>query len=319
MAEKKTARKLVPARKAKQKWSPEDDAYLQDKWGANSIKTIAKNLGRSENAVIVRAQRLGCGAFLDAGVYVALNQILVELYGGNNGTGYARDRLINKYGLPVKEKVVKRCRFKVVDIEEFWKWAEKNKSILDFSKMHPYCFGAEPDWVKLKRNNDKRRSWQLVPHNTPWTTSDDQKLRRLLKANRYTYTDLSREFRRTEGAIKRRMTTLQIKEKPIRREIKPWTDEEVDQLLDMLYQGFTYSQIGEKLGRSDMAVRGKYERLLNPNYMRRYNRGHSKDYDYVGIRDVSPTEIKKERKDMVAMKGSQFFEVDELPGEEMIV
>jgi len=122
-------------------------------------------------------------------------------------------RLIDN-GLPVKEKKVRRCRFKVVDIEDFWKWAEQNKSLLNFSKMQPYCFGAEPDWVKVKRENDKRQSWQQVPHNTPWTEYDDQKLRRMLKTNRYTYTDLSRELRRTEGAVKRRIADLQIKEKP---------------------------------------------------------------------------------------------------------
>lgn len=47
--------------------------------------------------------------------------------------------------------------------------------------------------------------------------------------------------------------------------------------------------------------------------MKRYNRGHSKDYDYVGIRDVSPSQI---RKDMAAAKNNHFVEVDELPREE---
>ena len=88
--------------------------------------------------------------------------------------------------------------------------------------------------------------------------------------------------------MKRRIADLQIKEKPVRKKSKAWTEEEVNILLDMTDQGFTYPQIAEKLKRSAMAVRGKYERLQNPNYMRRYNRGRSKDYDYVGIRDVSP-------------------------------
>lgn len=315
MDEKKTGRKLVPARNKKKKWTPEEEAYFSDSWGTKSIKTLAKNLGRSENAVIVRAQRLGCGAFLDSGDYITLNQLLVELYGRGN-TSYATSRLIDTYGMPVKERIVRRCRFKVIYIDDFWKWAEENKSLLDFSRMQPYCFGAEPDWVKVKRENDKKQSWQQVPHNTPWTEYDDQKLRRMLKANRYTYTDLSRELRRSEGAVKRRITDLQIKEKPVRKKNKAWTEEEVELLLDMIDQGFTYPQIAEKLERSAMAVRGKYERLQNPNYMRRYNRGRSKDYDYVGIRDVSPAQI---RKDMAARKNNCFIEVDELPREEMMI
>ena len=305
---------LVPARNRGKKWSKEDEAYLQDNWGMKSIKTICKTLGRSEDAVIVRAQRLGCGAFLDAGLYITYNQLMTELY-GDAGIGYAMRRLIDN-GLPVKEKKVRRCRFKVVDIEEFWKWAEQNKSLLNFSRMQPNCFGAEPDWVKVKRNSDKQQSWSRVPHNTPWSEADDRRLKRMLQANQYTYTDIAAELRRSEGAVKRRILDLQIKEKPVRNKAKPWTDEEIDTLLEMIDQGYTYQQIAEKMGRSELATRGKYERLQNPNYMRRYNRGRSKDYDYVGIRDVSPAQIRKE---MAARKNNHFIEVDELPGEEMMI
>lgn len=314
MAKKKAGRKLVDAPRKKKQWTPEEEAYLSDSWGTKSIKTLAKNLGRSEQAVIVRAQRLGCGPFLDSGDYIALNQLIIELYGPNN-TGYPTYRLIAK-GLPVKEKLVRRCKRRVIYIDEFWKWAEKNKSLLDFSRMEPLCFGAEPAWVKVKRENDKRQAWQQMPHNAPWTEYDDQKLRRMLRARKYTYTDLSRELRRSEGAVKRRIADLQITDRPIRNKTKPWTDEEVDQLLSMLDQGFTYSQIAEKLNRSALATREKHERLQNPNYMKQYNRGHSKDYDYVGIRDVSPAQIKK---DMAARKDNQFVEVGELPREEMMI
>ena len=42
--------------------------------------------------------------------------------------GYTSDRLI-RYGLPVKWHVVKKNRFRVIDIDAFWKWAEDNKSM----------------------------------------------------------------------------------------------------------------------------------------------------------------------------------------------
>lgn len=308
----KTGRKLVPARNKKKVWSKEDEMYLEDSWGVKSIKTIAKNLGRSENAVIVRAQRLGCGAFLEAGDYITLQQILAELYGARN-TSYARKRLIDHYGLPAKTKVVRHCRFLVVNIDDFWEWAEKNKSVLDFSRMEPLCFGEEPEWVKVKRDNDKRHSWDVVPHNTAWTANDDEKLRRMIGKKQYTYPEIAKELRRTEGAVKRRLLDLGISEKPVRLPNKKWTDQEVEMLLDMVDQDFTWAQIGKAIGRSALSVRGKYERIQNPNYMKRYNRGHSKDYDYVGIRDVSPSQI---RKDMAAAKNNHFVEVDELPREE---
>ena len=57
-------RKLVDAPRKKKQWTEKEEAYLQDKWGTVSIKGLSKALGRSENAIIVRAQRLGCGAHL---------------------------------------------------------------------------------------------------------------------------------------------------------------------------------------------------------------------------------------------------------------
>lgn len=46
-AEPKTDRRLKPAPRAKKNWTPEEDAFLQDKWGTLSIPIIAKQLGRS--------------------------------------------------------------------------------------------------------------------------------------------------------------------------------------------------------------------------------------------------------------------------------
>lgn len=55
---------------------------------------------------------------------------------------------------------MKKNRFRVIDIDAFWKWAEDNKSILDFSRFEKYGLGAEPDWVDVKRKADyKKRSF----------------------------------------------------------------------------------------------------------------------------------------------------------------
>lgn len=67
-------RKLVDAPRKKKQWTEKEEAYLQDKWGTVSIKGLSKALGRSENAIIVRAQRLGCGAHLAGDTRISLNQ-----------------------------------------------------------------------------------------------------------------------------------------------------------------------------------------------------------------------------------------------------
>ena len=148
--------------------------YLQYKWGTVSIKGLSKALGRSENAIIVRAQRLGCGAHLAGDTRISLNQLMLAIY-GKNMLGYTSDRLI-RYGLPVKWHVVKKNRFRVIDIDAFWKWAEDNKSILDFSRFEKYGLGAEPDWVDVKRKADYKKLQLHGQHNAAWTKTEDDKL-----------------------------------------------------------------------------------------------------------------------------------------------
>ena len=70
-------RKLVDAPRKKKQWTEKEEAYLQDKWGTVSIKGLSKALGRSENAIIVRAQRLGCGAHLAGDTRISLNQLML--------------------------------------------------------------------------------------------------------------------------------------------------------------------------------------------------------------------------------------------------
>lgn len=299
-------RKSNPARadpgRRNKSWSEAEDAYLQDKWGVVSIQGIAKALGRTENAVLNRKNRLGLGAHLDGGTDISYNQLLVELYGHGNGS-YAKARLI-RHGIPVKEHRVLKNRFKVIDIDEFWKWAEEHKDLLDFSRLQPFALGPEPEWAKLKRklDIDKRRKTKKN-HNAPWTVSEDAKLRRMIEKGTYTYTDIASELRKTEGAVKRRILDLGIEGRPMRKPNKPWTEDEVEKLLRMKEQGYDWIHMSQELGRSALAVRGKYERLQNPEYMKRYNRGKASDYSYVGLRDVTPDQI---RENLNLADGSEF-------------
>lgn len=65
--------------------------------------------------------------------------------------------------------------------------------------------------------------------------------------------------------------------------------------------------IVEKLNRTALATRGKYERLQNPEYNKRYNRGQNEDYEYQGIRSISGKDILKDRE---LMDGAEFQELE---------
>ena len=191
----------------------------------------------------------------------------------------------------------------MVDLKEFWQWAEQNRMILDFSKFEELSLGAEPEWVKEKRKADFERGQQVGRHNTSWTKSEDEKLRRMLSKHQYGYRELARELRKTEGAVKRRICDLQIKERPVKSKTRMWAESEVEVLCDMVEKGYSWEQIAEKLDRSALATRGKYERLMNPAYMKRYYRGN--DTEYQDIYSMKPSEVLARHKAMQDVKFSE--------------
>lgn len=246
---------------------------MQESWGKVGLKSIAKHLGRTEAAVIVRIQRLGLGPGLQAGERISWNQFVIALTGTNSG-GYLKKRLIAA-GFPVHTQIIRgqnKARYTTVDIEEFWKFAENNKDLFDFSKMESYAFGPEPEWATLKRQLDAERLRKGRRHNDPWTQAQDKELKRLLSLYQYTYTDIAKRLKRSEGAVKRRIITLGIKERPIREPPKPWTEAEEERLIELREKGYGWDNIAEQLSRTSLCVRGKYERLLNPTYTKRIYR-----------------------------------------------
>lgn len=242
-------------------WTEDEKLFLSDNWGSLSIKTICRHLGRSENAINVMKDRLNLGRFLDAGDYVSYSQLLQALYGIDDAGSAYRDS--SKF--PVRKKRVGKCTFKVVYLNDFWEWAEENKRNIDFSKMAENILGAEPEWVKQKRKID----FECRVNKDPWTKAEDTKLIRMLQKYKYYYTDISAELNRTEGAIKRRCCDLGIKERPLKAQNRVWENGEVQTLVFMFEEGYSFERIGQRLHRSALCCRGKMERINNPGYFNR--------------------------------------------------
>lgn len=240
----------------KKHWTPEEETYLMEKWGTLSIPTIAKNLGRTVDAIKIRASKLHLGPVLMGGDYVTFSQLMLAMTGRSKYHTYQMKSWIENRGLPVRTKKVVSNSFLVVYLDEFWTWAEKNRSFIDFSKMEPLALGAEPDWVAQQRRIDAVS--YANQRKDPWTQEEDQRLVYLLKQHKYTYAEVSRELRRSAGAIQRRCLDLGLKERPVRESShNPWSDEDLQLMADMIRQGCSYTMIGDACGgRSEKAVRG---------------------------------------------------------------
>jgi hypothetical protein len=236
-------------------WTDEEIQYLEDRWGTVSIKGIAKSIDRSINAVKLKAQRLGLGDPRTHYDGITINQLSQALC-----VSYSTvQSWIQKHDFPVKQKLFAiKDKVNVVTYEDFWEWAETHKQIIDFSKVEKNILGPEPEWVDIKRGADKigfRKS-------SPWTKEDDSTLKGMVNAYQYTYPEIAKALNRTEGAVKRRLTELGIKARPLRlNNHAKYTSEEMEFIVDMYHKGYSAEIIAERIGKSAFGVKGKLERM----------------------------------------------------------
>lgn len=237
----------------RKKWTQEELDFLEEKWGVLSKKLIAKKLNRSLNSVIVKAVRLGLGRYINARDEITLN-LLINTLGYKNSYSWVSKKFEN-HNIPIKKIKIIDKSVKMVNINEFWKWAEKNKKILNFADFEEGALGKEPLWVKEKRNIDKN-SLNKINRNRLWTKYEEQLLISKVKSMRYTYEELSKEFNRTEGAIKSRLNKLQTPYRPLERDRHIiWTEEENNTLLQMYKEGYGANQIARKINKSEFSVK----------------------------------------------------------------
>ncbi len=234
-------------------WTPAETDYLKEHWGTTSIKSIAGHLKRSPKAIIVRKNRLKLGSYLERGEYVTYNQLMSILGISNGASTYKSISWVQNRAFPVREKRVLNNTFRVVYLNEFWIWAEKNRSMINFSRLEPNILGKEPKWVKLQRQLDADDF-----KSTPWEEWEDEKLIYLLRKFEYGYYELSLELNRSSGAIERRVIDLGLKERPVKAEnhIK-WQTSEIEDMKHFISLGYNYKGLAKTIGKSDKAIRGR--------------------------------------------------------------
>ena len=189
-------------------WTQQEKQFLQENWGIKSIPSIAKYLDRPAGGIVNMAHKLSLGPALMGGEYITLNQLMIAVT-GSAVDAYHKISWIQNRGMPVRYKTVNNNRFRVVYLDDFWKWAEKNRSFIDFSKMEPLILGEEPPWVEEQRKKDIV-SFSLQ-RKDPWTPAEDKRLLDLLKQQKNGYMELSQILKRSAGAIQRRCTDLGTK------------------------------------------------------------------------------------------------------------
>jgi predicted DNA-binding transcriptional regulator AlpA len=192
-------------RETLRRWTNQEDEYLLKYYGSKSLKHISKRLQRSIPALESRLNRLGVyGVRAYTGsitVYELASFLQIDVH-----TIY---KWIQKKELPHKITRAKTRKFVGIEVSAFWKWAEQNKKLLNFSKIPTNTLLPEPDWVRKQRKYDyyNRPKYEKKQ----WTEEEDARLWYMFYEEGRTQQEIGQLIGRSRYGVQRRLNRLRKK------------------------------------------------------------------------------------------------------------
>lgn len=238
------------------RWTDEETKTLLELIEEKKIGYIAKKLGRTNEAIIQRLNKLGYSAAYN-GDKISFYEIVSQM-----GFLSAYDYLLKKWtsmGLKVYNVYIRNSRVRMVNIDEFWKWAEPNKDKLDFSKLKHNALGYEPTWAteKIKRDHERKINQKT---NLTWTKDEEAMLLNLVKIGKDAIY-ISKRLNRSQTSINCKLLRMKSMYRANTIEKSFWTEEEEIKLEEMIKNGKTYDEVSYELNRSVSACRRKHVRM----------------------------------------------------------
>ena len=179
-------------------WSMEEEEFLKEHVGVQSIDSLARRLGRTVTSVEVKMKRLKIGNTKEQSGYLTRGKLADLLGVDRNIVKYWCDR----YGLPYKKKKTKKTRtFFFIDPIEFWNWANLNKEKIDFSKLEKNSIPPEPEWVDGLRGEKIQINYQN------WTKEEEFYLKEQVNRKKQIYL-IAKELNRSYCSVDRKYKRL---------------------------------------------------------------------------------------------------------------
>lgn len=226
-------------------WTREELEYLEEAWGTKSVSTIATHLDRSEGAVKKKAHLLDLGPFIMAGDYVVLRTVCIELYGYY--TGYLMRRL-EKEGCPYFLKKINSKSVRVVNLQDFWKWAYHHRDKINFYKLEENALGQEPEWVK-----QERRKGYYKPRRNEWSKDEINKIGRMVRCGK-NLEEIARAMKRSTSAVRHRLIVENLGQ-PVKVVNERWTYIDAQKVAELVMT-HSLSEIAEEVNRTERSVEG---------------------------------------------------------------
>lgn len=130
------------------KWTKSEEGYMERRYLLQPVEVTAQKLNRTVPSVKHKAVKMGLNHYTESlNAKVVANCFNVDMR--------VIKRWINEYNLPCKKVVCSnQTRFRI-EAEDFWKWAEQHKDIINWSKYEQGSLIPEPDWLEDAINNCK--------------------------------------------------------------------------------------------------------------------------------------------------------------------
>lgn len=153
-------------------FTPEEEIYIEQYFGAISAESIGKRLGVSPKSVISKAYKMGLTSIICASGKITANNLATLI-----GCDFkVIKRWIDNYGLPCSRRPLNTFSTRrniLIDPVDFWDWAKDNKEKVNFLGIEKNSIVPEPEWV-----DDERRNMVRNPRKQKkvWTQQDEIRL-----------------------------------------------------------------------------------------------------------------------------------------------
>ncbi|WAB25092.1 SANT SWI3, ADA2, N-CoR and TFIIIB'' DNA-binding domain protein [Lysinibacillus phage vB_LfM_LysYB1] len=188
------------------KYSQEELELLEELVGTTTFIIIGEKLGRSAKAVERQLTRMGLvGTKAESGLISNL-----ELCRALQVHHKVTMRWKEKFDLPLRKKNLRFGKQKhnswFIDPVKFWRWAKKNKELVNWSKYVPDSLIPEPDWLQeaIKLHLDTKPKKQRAF----WTPEEDNRLWQLFYVSGLTQKEIAVILDRSLNAVEKRLKRL---------------------------------------------------------------------------------------------------------------
>lgn len=202
-------------------WTDEQKSFLANHVGDWSFEKIAKKLGKTAGAVESQIDKMGIANTKLSSGFLTMHELAIGLCVSDKKV----KRLIDKCGLPAERKDFRagdrysydedgnkkeKRLFYYINMDKFWKWAEKNKDEINWHQVPKYAFAYEPSWLDERRKEDY---YKWLKRKRQYTSEQDHLLLHLYYNQGLKQKEIALLLGRSTGSVEKRLKRLREQNK----------------------------------------------------------------------------------------------------------